>query len=109
MSETTLLELCGTGDVSEDVPYKADLDGLDVAVFQVGDKYYVTVDLCTHGPGSLSEGYVEGDEIECPFHQGKFSIITGEPTAPPCTVPLKTWAVTVRDDKILVDRTQHAG
>ena len=105
MSEADdLVDLCGTVDVSPDVPVKAAVDGEDVAVFEVDGQYYVTQDLCTHGPGSLSEGYVEGDEIECPFHQGKFSILTGAPTAAPCMVPLKTWTACVRGDRICVLR-----
>ena len=98
--EQDLTALCATSDVTQDLPVKAELNGEDVVVFQVGDQYYVTQDRCTHGPGSLSEGYVEGEEIECPFHQGKFSIITGLPTSPPCTVPLRTWAVRVRDGQV---------
>jgi nitrite reductase/ring-hydroxylating ferredoxin subunit len=98
-------ELCDVGDVTSDLPFKARMDETDLAVFQVGDLYYVTQDACTHGPGSLCEGYVEGDEIECPFHQGKFSIITGEPTAPPCMEPLKTWKTMVRDGKIFIERS----
>lgn len=103
------VELCGTDDVTPDMPFKAQMDGTDVAVFQLGDTYYVTQDLCTHGPGSLSEGYVEGDEIECPFHQGKFNIMTGVPTAPPCTEALRTWKVTVRDGRILARRMPGPG
>jgi nitrite reductase/ring-hydroxylating ferredoxin subunit len=102
-NESALTELCATGDVSPDLPFKARIGETDLAVFQVGDSYYVTQDACTHGPGSLCEGFVEGDEIECPFHQGKFSIITGAPTAAPCEVALKTWQVTVRDGKIWID------
>ena len=79
----------------------------ELAVFQVDGNYYVTQDHCTHGPGSLSEGYLEGSEIECPFHQGRFDVITGEPTSPPCTIRLRTWAVTLREGKILVDSAQH--
>ncbi len=105
MSEANaLIELCATDDVSADLPFKARVEDTEVAVFQVGDAYYVTQDLCTHGPGSLCEGYVDGEEIECPFHQGKFSIITGEPTAPPCMEALKIWKVSVRDGKIFVPR-----
>jgi nitrite reductase/ring-hydroxylating ferredoxin subunit len=103
MSKMDWVELCRTEDVTPDTPFKAQIGGTDVAVFQVDQAYYVTQDICTHGPGSLCEGYVEGDEIECPFHQGKFSIITGEPTAPPCTEPLKTWKVTVQSGKIMAD------
>jgi nitrite reductase/ring-hydroxylating ferredoxin subunit len=98
-------ELCDIGDVTPDLPFKARMDETDLAVFQVEDAYYVTQDTCTHGPGSLCEGYVEGDEIECPFHQGKFSIITGQPTAPPCTEALKTWKTVVRDGKIMIERS----
>ena len=99
-----LVDLCAVADVSADLPVKADIDGEDVAVFQVDDKYYVTQDLCTHGPGYLSEGYVEGCEVECPFHQGKFNIITGAPTAPPCNIPLKVWNAVVKDGRICAAR-----
>lgn len=98
--EVRLVELCDVANVQPDLPFKAELEGTEVAVFQIGDQYYVTQDLCTHGPGSLAEGYIEGTEVECPFHQGKFDIITGQPTAAPCTEPLRTWKVEVRDGKI---------
>lgn len=102
-SGVVLRDLCGIEDVSPDQPFKARLGEIDVAVFQLSDRYYVTANLCTHGPGLMSEGWVEGDEIECPFHQGRFSILTGEPTAAPCTVPLKTWPVVVQDGRICVE------
>lgn len=106
--DAAVLEVCDVADVTPDIPFKANADGTDLAVFQIGDKYYVTQDACTHGPGCLSEGYVDGVEVECPFHQGKFDIITGQPTAAPCTVPLKTWAVIRRDSKICVTRREQA-
>ncbi len=102
--EVQLLDVCGVADVSPDLPFKAEVEGEEVAVFEVDGQYYVTQDLCTHGPGSLSEGYVDGDEIECPFHQGKFSIRTGMPTGAPCTIALKTWKVRVRADRICVEK-----
>ncbi len=102
-----LLELCAIDDVRADAPLRVVAMDTELAVFQVDGNYYVTQDHCTHGPGSLSEGYLEGREIECPFHQGRFDVITGEPTAPPCTIRLRTWDVILRDGKILVDSTQH--
>ena len=99
-----LVDLCAVSDVSPDLPVKAEIDGEDVAVFQVDDTFYVTQDLCTHGPGSLAEGYVEGREIECPFHHGKFDIITGEPTAAPCNIALKIWDAVVKGDRICAVR-----
>ena len=102
-----LLELCAVDDVSADTPLRVEAMDTELAVFQVDGNYYVTQDHCTHGPGSLSEGYLEGREIECPFHQGRFDVTTGEPTAPPCTIRLRTWDVILRDGKIFVDGAQH--
>lgn len=100
-------ELCRVEDVSADVPFKTDMNGEELAVYEVDGKYYVTQNACTHGPGSLGDGYVDGEEIECPFHQGRFNILTGEATSPPCTVALRTWDVTVRDGRIFVDSAQN--
>ena len=99
----TLTVLCAADDVTPDQPARAEVDGNTYAVFMVDGQYYVTQDLCTHGPGSLSEGFVEGCEIECPFHQGKFDIKTGVPTAPPCSEALRVWPVQVVDGKICID------
>lgn len=103
---TALFELCRTSDVTPELPFKAMMDGEVLAVFEVEGGYYVTQDHCTHGPGSLSDGYVDGCEVECPFHQGRFNICTGQPTSAPCTEPLRVWKAVVRDGRIYVDRGQ---
>jgi nitrite reductase/ring-hydroxylating ferredoxin subunit len=72
-------------------------------VFAAGDLYYVIADRCTHGPGLLSDGYLDGCDIECPFHQGRFDIRTGVPTAPPCEEPMQVWAPIIKDDAIYID------
>jgi nitrite reductase/ring-hydroxylating ferredoxin subunit len=66
-------------------------------------EFYVTDDNCTHGPGSLSEGYLDGHEIECDFHQGCFDIRTGEVTVPPCIVPIKTYKVVVEGGRVTIE------
>jgi nitrite reductase/ring-hydroxylating ferredoxin subunit len=97
-----LVELCAASSVSPDAPICVEVSGETYAVFELDGAYYVTQDACTHGPGQLSQGFVDGDEIECPFHQGRFNIRTGEPTLPPCTIALRTWAAQLRDGKIWI-------
>lgn len=99
----TLTRLCAVDDVSEDFPFRAEVDGFAYAVFQAGDTYYVSADLCTHGPGLLSDGFIEGCEVECPFHQGRFDIRTGLPTVAPCEVAIKVWTPVVENGAILID------
>lgn len=103
MSEYRRIDLCATGDVAEGEALKVEAEGLTVAVFNVAGSFYVTDDHCTHGPGSLSEGVLDGHEIECDFHQGCFDVRTGEVTAPPCIVPVKTYRVIVEGDRVKLD------
>lgn len=103
-----LLELCPSSDVEQGSSIKIEKDGLSLAVFNIEDQFYVTDDMCTHGPGSLSEGFIEGDVVECDFHNGAFNIRTGEVVAPPCMIPLRTYAVHTVDGKIYIDPDQPA-
>jgi ethylbenzene dioxygenase ferredoxin subunit len=96
--------LCNAVAVTAETPVHVEHDGTAYAVFLIGNRPYVAQDACTHGPGSLSEGYVDGDEVECPFHQGRFHIPTGRPTAPPCTIALRVWPARVLDGRICIDR-----
>lgn len=99
----TLLCLCATSEVPEGGALKVERDGLILAVFNLGNQFYVTDDACTHGPGSLSEGEVDGDIVECNFHNGCFNIRTGEVVAPPCMVPLRTYKVQVVDGQVHIE------
>jgi len=76
---------------------------LIVAVFNIEGQFYVTDDQCTHGPGSLSEGYIDGDVVECNFHNGQFDIRTGEVVSPPCMIPVRTYPVTVENGAVTIE------
>ena len=102
-SGATQLELCSTTQIAVGSVIKVDIQDLELAVFNVDGEFYVTDDHCTHGPGSLSEGYIEGDIVECNFHQGQFNIRTGEVVLPPCTVAVKTYRTFVRDGKVIIE------
>jgi len=103
MQEPSRVELCKVGDVGIGEVLKVETAGLTVAVFNLDGTFYVTDDACTHGPGSLSEGCIDGDNIECNFHQGVFNIRTGEVVTPPCIVPVKTYRVAVDDGAVFIE------
>jgi nitrite reductase/ring-hydroxylating ferredoxin subunit len=97
------IELCSAADVAAGSALRVETAGLVLAVFNVGGEFYVTDDNCTHGPGSLSEGYIEDDVVECNFHNGQFNIRTGEVVSPPCMVPIKTYPAMVVDGKVTIE------
>ena len=97
------LDLCSTSDVAPGSALKVETGDLVLAVFNVGGEFFVIDDTCTHGPGSLSEGYIEDDVVECNFHNGQFNIRSGEVVSPPCMVPIKTYPVEVVDGKVTIE------
>jgi nitrite reductase/ring-hydroxylating ferredoxin subunit len=96
------IEVCKVEEVPGGEVRKVETGTLALAVYNLDGEFYVTDDACTHGPGSLSEGFVEGDVIECNFHQGRFNIRTGEVVAPPCMVPIKTYTTIVEDGRVFI-------
>lgn len=97
------LSLCKASEVAEGKSIKVEKEGLILAVFKIEGEYFVTDDTCTHGPGSLSEGEIEGDVVECDFHNGSFNIRTGDVVAAPCMIPLKTYKARLQDDSIEIE------
>jgi nitrite reductase/ring-hydroxylating ferredoxin subunit len=99
----TRIELCRVAEVEPGNALRVERGELTLAVFNLAGEFFVTDDACTHGPGSLSEGYIEGDVVECNFHNGQFNIKTGEVVAPPCMVPVKTYRTLVEDGKVFIE------
>lgn len=100
-SHITMITICNISNIPAVGGLRVEHAGLPVlAVFRVGEEYFVTDDLCTHGAASLSEGELIGFEIECPFHQGAFDLRTGAPTARPCSVPLRVYKCELRGDTL---------
>ena len=92
------IALCSKGEIGTGQAIRIEKNGLVLAVFNLEGEYYVTDDACTHGPGSLSEGCINGHEVECDFHNGAFDIRTGAVTAAPCMVPVKTYRTVVDEN-----------
>ena len=59
-------------------------NGLDVAVFHIGERFYAINNECPHRQGPLIRGtIVQGDagnvcEVRCPMHGWKFDLATGD-------------------------------
>ena len=60
-------------------------------------------DTCTHGEISLSEGFVEGETLECWAHGSQFSLLTGKPLNLPAYEPVPVYAVELIDGDVFID------
>ena len=99
----TFVRACGVADVATGQALQVDLADRDVAVVRAGDDWYAVDDECSHAAIPLSEGDVEGCEIECWLHGSRFDLRTGKPTGPPATEPVPIYPVRVEGDDVLVD------
>lgn len=70
----------------------------DIAIFHAEDgSFYALQDECTHEVASLSEGWIEGCEVECPIHASRFNLKTGKVLCLPAYVDARTYHVEVVD------------
>jgi 3-phenylpropionate/trans-cinnamate dioxygenase ferredoxin component len=90
------------GEIAPGTWRLVDVDGTDVAVFNVDGAYYAIEDVCTHDGGVLTGGAVEGDVIVCPRHGARFSIRTGAVLAPPAYEDVATFPVRVEAGTVQV-------
>jgi MocE subfamily Rieske [2Fe-2S] domain protein len=86
----------------EDV-LRFDHDTSTYAIYRTDDDaYYASDGLCTHGHTHLATGLVRGQQIECPKHNGRFDVTTGEPARPPVCVALKTYPVRIENGTLFM-------
>jgi naphthalene 1,2-dioxygenase system ferredoxin subunit len=74
--------------------------GKEIAISLVEGAVFATGNRCTHGDARLCDGWVEGHEIECPLHQGRFDVRSGAATAAPAEVALATWPARNVDGRV---------
>jgi 3-phenylpropionate/trans-cinnamate dioxygenase ferredoxin component len=79
------------------------LEDPPVAVFNINGELLAVGDICTHEGGPLSEGSLDGDTVECPWHYACFSLRTGEALTLPATEPVPTYPVIVQGEEIYVE------
>src|SRR5215510_10755585 len=89
-------------ELQDNEPLGVEVAGVQMALYRVDDKFYATGNVCTHAEAPLSEGLLHGCEIECPLHNGRFDIRTGQALTNPVEIDIPTFPVRVSGDKLEV-------
>jgi len=80
-----------------------EVNGKQIALFNIDDEYYAIDDTCTHVGGSLSEGFVDGNEVTCPLHGATFDITNGKVTGEPAEEGVKSYKVHIEGESISIE------
>jgi naphthalene 1,2-dioxygenase system ferredoxin subunit len=95
-------DAAAVSDVPEGDVIGVKVAGRDIALYEVEGAIYATDNVCTHGQARMSDGFLEGSEIECPLHQGKFDVCTGQALCAPLTENLRTYAVKIDNLRVML-------
>lgn len=79
------------------------LEGVEVALFNVNGEYYAIEDVCTHDGAPLAHGRFRGEEITCPRHGARFNVKSGAALCMPAFEPVETYQVKIEGDDILIE------
>ena len=103
MSGGQWVEACAQDDVEPEDVIRFDHAGRTFAIYRTeDDAWYATDGLCTHEQVHLSGGLVMGTIIECPKHNGRFDIRTGQAKGAPACINLRTYPVRVEGGRVLI-------
>ena len=89
-------------DLTEGEVLGTEVAGHSIALYAVDAEIFATENICTHAYAYLSDGWLDGEVIECPLHAARFDIRSGKVLDPPATEDLKTYPVRVVGDEIQI-------
>lgn len=102
MSEPQWIDALSAVDLPSDDVIAIVVAGREIALYTEGENVYASDNLCTHGNARLCDGFLEGHEIECPLHQGRFDVRDGKPTCDPAAEALRTYPVKVDGHRVFL-------
>jgi 3-phenylpropionate/trans-cinnamate dioxygenase ferredoxin component len=101
-----LVRICQESEISPSQAVKIVIEGHPIALVKdSAGVIHAIGDTCSHGEISLSEGFVEGDTLECWAHGSKFELATGKPQNFPAFDPVPVYPVTITDGDVFIDPT----
>jgi nitrite reductase/ring-hydroxylating ferredoxin subunit len=92
----------GRSDLADGEVLGVEVAGRSIALYAADDGIFATDNICTHAYACLSDGWLDGEVIECPLHAARFDIRTGKVLDPPATEDLKTYPARVVGDEIQI-------
>ncbi|MBS0325823.1 MAG: non-heme iron oxygenase ferredoxin subunit [Proteobacteria bacterium] len=92
-------------DLADDAPLSVVVGDVEVGIYRVNGKLYAIEDVCPHQYALLTQGFVEGVNVECALHGAVFDITTGKCLKEPGGRDLRTYEVRENggDVEILVE------
>jgi ferredoxin-NADP reductase/nitrite reductase/ring-hydroxylating ferredoxin subunit len=102
LNSGTFVKVANRKDITDSQMREVQVEGQNVCIANIEDKYYAINNTCSHEGGPLADGKLEDYEVECPWHQSKFDVRTGDVKAPPATKPQAIYQIKIEGDDIMI-------
>lgn len=99
---TYWIDIASEGSLPPGEHLLVDVDGVEVAVFNIDGAYFAVQDTCTHDGAEIASGKLEDCTIVCPRHGAKFCLKTGKVLSPPAYEDIAVYPVRVEGGRIQV-------
>jgi nitrite reductase/ring-hydroxylating ferredoxin subunit len=100
MSSEDFKKIAKVSDITEGQIIAVELGRELIVLSKLEGEIYAINEMCGHSNGPLGDGFIDGDQIECPWHGSRFCLTTGEVTQGPATESVARYAVRVEGDDI---------
>ena len=90
-------------EIADQSARMVEVEGKELALFKIGGEFHAIDNTCTHQGGPLSEGMIEDDEVECPWHGATFNIKTGQVLGRPASTNVSRYNVRVTDEDVEIE------
>jgi nitrite reductase/ring-hydroxylating ferredoxin subunit len=71
-------DVADSSQLDPDFPVGIEVNGKPVGLYLQDGQVRALEDICPHADALLSQGFVDGEVVECPLHGARFEIATGK-------------------------------
>lgn len=100
MAEKT--KVANTDELEPGQGMVAEVDGKEIALFNIGGTFYALDNTCVHRGGPLGEGDLDGEVVTCPWHGWEYNVTTGACITNPSAC-VATFPVAVEGNEITIE------
>jgi NAD(P)H-dependent nitrite reductase small subunit len=97
------VKVATTDEIAPGAGKQIEVNGKQIALFNLDGSFYAIDNTCTHRGGPLAEGFVEGEEVTCPWHGAQYNIKTGAVLSPPAPQGVAKYNVRVQGNDVEVE------
>jgi len=94
--------------LAEDEPLSVTVGETKVGIYSLNGQIHAMEDVCPHADALMSQGFIDGEFVECPLHGALFHIPTGKCTKGPANRDLAMFQTKIEGGKIFL-RQQPKG